>query len=209
MVPSEVNIIQDPLTPPSPSKPYSSSDPDGSVASLNLTNRSTIRKIDNIIKEINGQDSHNNEQSKKEENMSVITDSGAIDWVYHLDLDHVLWLNQIPTTYNVCLGKKINTLVKVKPNIDYVINYANDLIKRDYCIHVLKEEATNSSSLSSIPESAIASKASTYATIQVANAPPAAKEERESPFIADSTVSETLEAVSMINLMKAAQDFQI
>ena len=95
-VPSEVNIIQDPPTPPSSSKSYSSSDPEGSVASLNPTNKYTIRKIDNIIEEINGQDIHNNKQSKKEENMSVITGSGAMDWIYHLNLDHVLQLSNTP-----------------------------------------------------------------------------------------------------------------
>ena len=63
--------------------------------------------------------------------MSVMTGSGAIDWGYHLDLDYILQLNEIPTTYNICLRKKINTLIKVKPDINYVCNYANDLIKRD------------------------------------------------------------------------------
>ena len=104
-------------------------DPEGSVASLNLTNQSTIRKIDNIIEEIKEQENNNNEQSEKEENMSVMIGSGAIDWEYHLDLDHVLQLNEIPTTYILRLRKKINTLMKVKPNIDYVLNYANDLIE--------------------------------------------------------------------------------
>ena len=81
-IPSEVNLIQDPPTPPSPAKSSSSSDPEGSVASLNLTNKSTIRKIDNIIVEINEQDVNNNEQNKKEESMSVITGSGGMDWIY-------------------------------------------------------------------------------------------------------------------------------
>ena len=62
--------------------------------------------------------------------------------------------------------KKIVTLVKVISNLDYIINYANDQINQDYRIHVLKEETSKvPSSLSSIPESAIASKASASATI--------------------------------------------
>ena len=44
--------------------------------------------------------------------MLVITGSGALDWIYHLDLDHVLQLNDIPTTYKLCLRKKIDKLVK-------------------------------------------------------------------------------------------------
>ena len=83
------------------------------------------------------------------------------------------------------------------------------IIDRDYRIHVLKEDATNTSSLLSIPESAPAPKASASATIQVANPSPAAKEERESPSIADSTISESSEAVSMINSMKVAQEDQM
>ena len=110
--------------------------------------------------------------------MLVMTGSGAIDWEYHLDLDHILQLNEIPTTYIVCLCKKINTLIKVKPDIDYVRNYANDLIKQDYRVHILKEDATNTSSLLSILESATVSKSSASATVQTGNPPPAAKEER-------------------------------
>ena len=136
------------------------------ASSLSLTNKSTIRKIDNIIDEINGPDIQNNEQNEKKEGMSVITGSGALDLIYHLDLDHVLWLNDILTTYNLRLHKKVDTLVKVTSNIDYIINYANDHIDQDYCIHVLKEEASNApSSLLLIPESAIASKASASATV--------------------------------------------
>ena len=67
--------------------------------------------------------------------------------------------------------------MKVTSNIEYIINYANDQIESEYCIHVLKEEA-NTSSLSSILESAIVSQASAPATIRVAN-PPTDSEERE------------------------------
>ena len=83
----------------------------------------------NIIKEINVQENNNNDTSEKEDTISVMTGSGGIDWEYHLDLDHILQLNETPTTYNLCLRKKINTLIKVKPDIDYVCNYAYDLIE--------------------------------------------------------------------------------
>ena len=131
MVPLEVNINQDPPTPvplevninqypPTPTLLSSSksSDSEGSVASLNLTNQSTIRKIDNIIKEINVQENNNNDTSKKEDTMSVMTGSGSMDWEYNLDLDHVLKLNDILATYNHRLSKKVNTLIKVKPEMD-------------------------------------------------------------------------------------------
>ena len=156
-VQSGVNIIQDPPTPQSGSNSFSNDDPDGSVGSFNLTNKSTTRKIDNIIKEINKPDTCNSEQSEKEDCMLVMTGSGTMDWIYILDLDHVLQLNEIMTTYNLCLRKKVDTLVKVTSNIDYIMNYTNDHIKIEYCIHVLKEEATNTSPLSSILESTIAS----------------------------------------------------
>ena len=165
--------------------------------------------MDNIIEEINVQEKNNNDTSEKEETMSVMTGSCSMDWKFYLDLDHILELNEIPTTYNVCLRKKINILIKVKPDIDYVCNYANDLIERDYCVHVLKEKATNTLSLSSIPESATASKAFASATVQTRNSSPAAKEERNSPSIAGSTISESLAAVSMITSMKVTQEAQM
>ena len=66
-VPSEV-IIKDPPSPRSSpsSKSYYSNDPDGSVATLNLTNHSTTRKIDDIMEEINEQENDNDEESEKE-----------------------------------------------------------------------------------------------------------------------------------------------
>ena len=131
--------------------------------------------------------------------MSVITGNGALDWIYHLDLDHVLQLNDILITYNLCLRKKIDTLVKVTSNLDYIINYMNDQIDQECRIHVLKEEASKAPSfLSSIPESAIASKALASATIQVANLPPTTKEENESSSIVDSTVLENSDAILMM-----------
>ena len=165
----EVNIIQDPPTPSSSLKSalksHSLNDPEGSVASLNLMDQSTIRKMDNIIEEINVQENNNNDTSEKEETMSVMTGSGGMNWEYHLDLDHILQLNEIPPTYKLCLHKKIKKLIKVKSNIDYVRNYANNLIEQNYCVHILIEESTNTSSLLSIPESATASKESASATI--------------------------------------------
>ena len=90
--------------------------------------------------------------------MLVMTGNGTMDWIYHLDLDHVLQLNELPVNCNLCVCKKVDTLIKVTSNIDYIVNYVSDHIKSEYRIHVLKEEATNTSSLSSIPESTIASK---------------------------------------------------
>ena len=113
-VPSEVNITQDPPT-PKPSSSSKSSDPEGSVASLNLTNQSTIRKMDNIIKEINVQENNNNDTSKKEDTMSVMTGSGGMDWEYHLDLDHIQQLNEIPTTYNLHLFSRWTPQYKGPP----------------------------------------------------------------------------------------------
>ena len=167
LVPSEVNIniIQNPPTPPSALKIYSN-DPDGLVGSFNRTNKSTARKIDNIIKGINESNIPNiDKQSKKEEDMLVITDNCTIAWIYHLNLHHVVQLNKIQDTYNCCVRKKVNTLSKVTSDIDYIVNYASDHIKRAYCIHVLKEEATNTSSLASILESTIASQALAPATV--------------------------------------------
>ena len=89
--------------------------------------------------------------------MLVITSNSTIDLIYHLDLDHVLQLNELPATYNLCVRKKLDTSVKVTSDINYVINYTNGHIKSAYRIHALKEEATNISSLSSIPESSIVS----------------------------------------------------
>ena len=86
---SEVNIIQDPPTPPSATK-LLSNDPDESVASLNLTNKSTIKKIDNIIEEINEPDTSNNKQNEREDGILVMTGNGTMDWIYHSDLNHVL-----------------------------------------------------------------------------------------------------------------------
>ena len=97
----------------------------------------------------------------------------------------------------------------MKPDIDYVKSYANDLIERDYRIHVLKEEATNTSSLSSIPETTTASKASASATVQTGNPSPAAKEEHDSPSIAGSVISESSDAMTMITLMKNTQEAQM
>ena len=83
LVSLEVIIIQDPPTPPSASKSFSksfSNDPDGLVASFNLINKSTTRKIDNIIKKINQPDTHNNEQNEnKEDSMLVMTGSSTMD----------------------------------------------------------------------------------------------------------------------------------
>ena len=140
--------------------------------------------------------------------MSVMTGSCSMDWEYHLNLDHILKFNDIKTTYNHRLCKKVNTLIKVKPDMDYVKDYANDLIERDYCIHVLNEEAINTSSLLPIPESVPASKASASATLQVNNTSPAAKEERETPLIADSTISEPSVAETMMERIQIAQEAQ-
>ena len=123
-----------------------------------------------------------NKMRKKRVCLLVIT-GGALDCIYHLDLDHVLQLNDIPTTYNLHLCKKTDTLVKVTSHINYVINYSNDHIDQDYCIHVLKEEATNTpSSLLLIQESAIASKALASTTVQVANFPPTARRRERVTF---------------------------
>ena len=120
-----------------------------------------------------------------------------MNWIYHLDLDHVLQLNEIPPTYNSQLRKKINTLVKVVSDVEYIVAYANDHIEREYHIHVLKEEA-NTSSLSSIPKSA---PVSATATIHVANPPPIL-EERDSPSVMDSSMSENSEAASLLESKK-------
>ena len=142
--------------------------------------------------------------------MLVITSNSTIDLIYHLDLDHVLQLNELPATYNLCVRKKLDTSVKVTSDINYVINQANDHIDRDYHIHVLKEEATNTpSSLLLIPESAIASEASASATVQVANPPPTTEEERESPSIVDSTISTNSEAVLLMEEIQVAQESQM
>ena len=85
----------------------------------------------------------------------------------------------------------------------------NDLIERDYRVNVLKEEATNTSFLLSIPESATASKASASATVQTGNPSPAAKEEHDSPSIAGSAISESSDAMTMITSMKNAQEAQM
>ena len=163
--------------------------------------------MDNIIEEINVQENNNNNADKREDAdaMSVMTGSGSMDWEYNLDLDHVIKLNQIPHTYNTRLRKKLNTLIKIKPDMDYVKKYANDLIKRNFCVHVLKDEP---SSLSAIPESAPASKASASATIQVNNTSPAAKEEKEPPLIADSAILEPSVAETMMDRMKATEEAQ-
>ena len=131
----------------------------------------------------------------------------TMDWIYHLDLNHMLQLNKIPTNCNLWLYKKIDTLVKIVSNIEYIITYINDHINREYCNYVLKEEA-NTSSLSSIPEFDIASQVSASATIHITN-PPTVSEERDSPFLLDSFVLENLEAASLLKSMKAAQQLQI
>ena len=110
--------------------------------------------------------------------MLVVTGNGTLDWVYHLNIDHVLQLNDFATTYNLCVQKKIDTLVKVLSNINYIVNYANDHIETAYRVHALKKEATNTSSLSSIPESAITSKTSASTTVQVGNHTPAVSKEK-------------------------------
>ena len=79
MVPLEANIIQGQPTPPLVLKSFSNN-LDGLVGSFNLTNKSTTRKIDDIIKEINKLDTRNNEESEyKEDSMSVMAGSGTID----------------------------------------------------------------------------------------------------------------------------------
>ena len=165
--------------------------------------------MDNIIEEINVQENNNNNADEREnaDAMSVMTGSDSMDWEYSLDLDHIIKLNEIPHTYNTRLRKKLNTLIKIKPDMDYVKNYAKSLIDRDYRVHVLKEEET--SSLTAIPESAPASKASASATIQVNNTSPAAKEEKEAPSVTDSATSDAPSvADTMMERMKAAEEAQ-
>lgn len=84
--------------------------------------------------------------------------------------------------------QKVDTLVKVVYNIEYIIAYTNNHIESEYPIHVLKEKV-NTSSLSSNPKSAIASQALVSAITHVVNSPTVSAE-RDSPSILDSTVSE-------------------
>ena len=97
--------------------------------------------------------------------------------------------------------------MKVTSNIEYIVNWANDHIESAHCIHVLKEEA-NISSLSLITEPSIASQALVSSTIPIANSP-TVSEERDLPSIVDSTVSENLKAVLLIESMKAAPEYQM
>ena len=144
---------------------------------------------------------NNDKQSKKEDSMLVITGNGTIDWIYYLDLDYIVQPNEIPDTYNRCVRKKVNRLLKVTSDINYIVTYVNNHIKRAYHVHVLKEEATNTSSLSSIRESTITFQTSESATVQVANSPLTVLEEGDSPSIVCSTVSENSEAVSLMESM--------
>ena len=206
-IPSEVNIIQDPPTPPLAMNSLPN-DLDGSIVSLNFTNKSTTKKIDNIIEEINEPDTMNNEQNERENGMSVVIGNGTLDGVYHLNLGHVLQLNNLPTTYNLRVRKKINTLVKVTSDINYIVNYANDHIKTAYLVHIFKEEVFNTLSLSLIPVSAIASQISASVTINVANPTPTLSEERDLPSMEGSVISKNSEAVSFMELLKVAQEAQ-
>ena len=211
-VPLEV-IINNPPSPqssPSSTSYYlNSNDPDGSVATLNLTNNSTTRKIDNIMEEINEQENDNDEESEQKETMSVITGNGLINWECHLDLEHMVMFFELPHTYSTRLCKKMNTLVKIKPTIEYVINFAHSIIERDYRAHVLKEDATNTSSLSPIPESAPASEAFASAPIQITDTSPAAKKEKKMRSTTDSTAGSTLLKVdTLMERIQAGQEAQ-
>ena len=115
-IPSEVNIIQDPPTQPSATESLSNN-PDGSVASLNLAKNSTTKKIDSIIEEIDEPNTTNNEHNERDDCMLLMTSNGILDYVYHLDLDHILQLNDIPTTYNLWVQKKNRQMSK--SNIQY------------------------------------------------------------------------------------------
>ena len=79
--------------------------------------------------------------------------------------------------------------MKVISNIEYIVNCANDHICK-YRVYVLKEEA-NTSSLLSIPESAIASQALASTTVHVDN-PLCVLEERDLSSIMVSTELENL-----------------
>ena len=129
-----------------------------------------------------------------------------MDWIYHLDLDHVLMLNEISTTYYLWLYKKIDILVKVVTDIEYIRGYANDHIEREYCVHVLKEEVITPSSsptfLQSIPKSASTSLASVSATATVPT--PSIIEDPAS--IADSSEMEYLVAALLSETMKTSQE---
>ena len=99
------------------------------------------------MEEINEQENDNDKESEQEETVSVITGNGLIDWECHLDLEHMVIFFELPHTYSTRLREKMNTLVKIKPTLEFVINFAHSIIEQDYRAHVLNEDTNNTSSL--------------------------------------------------------------
>ena len=88
------------------------------------------------------------------------------------------------------------------------MNFADNHIETTYHVHVLTEEATNTSYLILMPEPAIASQASESAIIKVGNPTPAALEERNLMSMEGSAMSKKSETVSFMESLKGAQKSQ-
>ena len=62
--------------------------------------------------------------------MSIITGNYIIDWIFYLDLDYVIQLNELSDTHNRCVRKKVNALLKVISDINYILKNTNSHIKK-------------------------------------------------------------------------------